>query len=193
MQNICQWQICSIEKNLIVIATSESTRLPLSRLPTLFYKDLLVFFIFCICPAAYICCMLLYAKQFSPLSYCALRPDRAPGRCIGYEQSVWDAGRGVEGASWSPAGLTGAEAEGQARHWRAQELADRQRAQPEAGTDRLPLQTWGGTCPGSGEQGKGLGPSIMHVLWPFFCFWSPGIYFNLCPFIKEIFIKKIFS
>lgn len=82
------------------------------------------------------------APKLSPLvSYFALRPDGAPGRRVRRERSVRDAGGGAEGSSGSPAGLAGAEAESQAGRRGAQELADGQRAQPEAGADRLPLQT----------------------------------------------------
>lgn len=87
----------------------------------------------------------------------SLRPDRAAGCGGGSERSLRGAGRGTEGPTVAPGGLSGAEAEGQAEYRGAQPLAGRPGEQPAPGPDcRLPLQTGGGTRPGPGEQGKCL-------------------------------------
>lgn len=94
--------------------------------------------------------------HYQLVSSVALRSDGAPGRRVGREISVRHAGRGAEEAPEPAAGLPRAEGKSHAGHRGAQELVKWQREHPEAGTDRLPLQTWAGSCPGSAEQGKTL-------------------------------------
>lgn len=86
----------------------------------------------------------MYLKQQTTKElacHCARRPNRAPGSSVRCKRALREAGRGSEGASEPPAGLTRAPAEGQGRHRGAQELAERQGAKLETGADRLPLQT----------------------------------------------------
>lgn len=97
---------------------------PLLHSKVSLYVQLWVFLSFCseilpVCWFSLFWCIrgFLICSGFMP--FLALRSDRAPGSSVWCEQSIWRFGRGVKGASWSAAGLAGAEAEGQAGHRRA--------------------------------------------------------------------------